>query len=140
MAGTPLPKKLGIEPGDRVEIQRAPDGFELDLPDGARVARTARGTVDVAIAFFTERAQLEREIKRLRNLMESDAGLWIAWPKKTAKTGSDLTEDVVREVALANHLVDNKVCAIDDTWSGLRLVIRVKERAAASPDEAPTAT
>jgi len=128
-SGTPLPLKLGIKEGHRVEIQHSPDGFALDLPDGARRARSARGTVDVVLAFFTERARLERELKRLRNLMESDSGLWIAWPKKSAKTGSDVNEDVVRELALANGLVDNKVCAIDDTWSGLRLVIRLRDRA-----------
>ena len=127
-SGTPLPKKLGIKPGDRVELWDAPDGFDLELPDGARAARNARGTVDVILAFFTERERLEGELKRLRNLMEPESGLWIAWPKKAAKTGSDITEDVVRDLALANQLVDNKVCAIDGTWSGLRLVIRLKDR------------
>ena len=127
-SGTPLPEKLGIKEGHRVELWAQPEGLELDLPDGARVARSARGTADVIVAFFTERERLEAELKRLRNLMEPESGLWIAWPKKAAKTGSDLTEDVVRELALAMGLVDNKVCAIDETWSGLRLVIRVKDR------------
>jgi hypothetical protein len=127
-SGTSLTKKLGIMEGHRVEVQRAPDGFALDLPDGARAARSAHGTVDVVLAFFTERAALADEIRRLRNLMEPASGLWIAWPKKSARTGSDLTEDVVREIALAHQLADSKVCAIDETWSGLRLVIRLKDR------------
>lgn len=134
-SGTSLERKLGIKEGHRVEVQHAPEGFELTLPDNARLGRRAAGTADVVLAFFTERAVLEREIKRLRNFMEPAAGLWIAWPKRSARTGSDITEGVVREIALANGLVDNKVAAIDETWSGLRLVIRLKDR---SP--APTAT
>ena len=127
-SGTPLERKLGIEEGHRVELRHAPDGFTLELPANARLGRRARGTADVLLAFFSERAALEGEIHRLRNFMEPDAGLWIAWPKKAAKTGSDLTEAVVREIALANDLVDNKVCAIDERWSALRLVIRLKDR------------
>ena len=128
MAG--LPTKLGIKDGHRVELWQPPAGFELELPDGARVARSARGTADVILAFVASRGELEGELRRLRNLMEPHTGLWIAWPKKSAKTGSDLTEDVVRELALANRLVDNKVCAIDETWSALRLVIRLVDRPA----------
>ncbi len=127
-SGTPLERKLGIKEGHRVELRHAPEGFALELPENARLGRKAAGTADVVLAFFTERAELEREIHQLRNFMEPEAGLWIAWPKKAAKTGSDLTEDVVREVGLAKDLVDNKVCAIDDRWSALRLVIRLKDR------------
>ena len=88
----------------------------------------ASGEADVILAFHTARADLERELPGLRGRMEKAAGLWIAWPKRAAKMETDLTEDVVRELALANTLVDNKVCAIDETWSGLRLVIRLKDR------------
>jgi hypothetical protein len=131
-SGTPLPRKLGIKPGHRVLLLRAPDGFEPDvlgpLPDGVTVARTARGTADVIVAFFDRRAELERRMPALRERMEPAAGLWIAWPKRSSGVATDLTEDVVRELALANRLVDNKVAAIDATWSGLRLVIRLADR------------
>jgi hypothetical protein len=131
-SGTPLPRKLGIKPGHRVLLLRAPDGFEPDvlgpLPDDVRVARTARGTADVIVAFFDRRAELERRMPALRERMEPAAGLWIAWPKRSSGVATDLTEDVVRELALANRLVDNKVAALDATWSGLRLVIRLADR------------
>ena len=107
----------------------APDGFELgDLPDGVSVRTTARGTADVIVSFHDRRADLARRMPKLRALMDSAAGLWIAWPKRSSGVPTDLTEDVVRELALENALVDNKVCAIDDTWSGLRLVIRLRDR------------
>jgi hypothetical protein len=82
----------------------------------------------VIVAFFTERPALEAALDGLRAEMEPAAGLWIAWPKKASKVPTDMTEDVVREVALPTGLVDNKVCAIDATWSGLRLVIRKELR------------
>jgi hypothetical protein len=88
----------------------------------------ASGEADVILAFHTRREELGAAIPVLRDRMEKAAGLWIAWPKRASKMETDLTEDVVRELALANTLVDNKVCAIDETWSGLRLVIRLKDR------------
>jgi hypothetical protein len=125
-SGTPLPKKLGIKEGSRLLLVDAPQGFELpDLPDGVV---EADGEADVIVAFHTRRGDLERELPSLRERMDRAAGLWIAWPKRASKVETDLTEDVVRELALANTLVDNKVCAIDATWSGLRLVIRLKDR------------
>jgi hypothetical protein len=131
-SGTPLPQKLGIKPGHRVLVLDAPADFEAQtlgtLPDGVRVARTARGTADVIVAFFEARARLTRRLPVLRERMEPAAGLWIAWPKRSSGVPTDLTEDVVRELALANRLVDNKVAAIDPTWSGLRLVIRLADR------------
>ena len=138
-SGTPLPRKLGIKSGHRVLLLRAPDAFEAgvlgELPEGVVVARAARGTADVIVAFFDRRAELERRMPVLRERMEwgrdqprAAAGLWIAWPKRSSGVATDLTEDVVRELALANRLVDNKVAAIDATWSGLRLVIRLADR------------
>ena len=125
-SGTPLPKKLGIKPGHRLLLVDAPDGFALqDLPDGVT---EADGEADVILAFHTARAELADAMPGLRERMDKAAGLWIAWPKRASKMETDLTEDVVRELALANTLVDNKVCAIDETWSGLRLVIRLKDR------------
>ena len=88
----------------------------------------ADGEADVILAFHTARAELSDAMPRLRERMDKAAGLWIAWPKRAARLETDLTEDVVRELALANTLVDNKVCAIDETWSGLRLVIRKELR------------
>jgi hypothetical protein len=126
---TPLPKKLGIKPGHRVLLLAAPKGFGLgELPDGVTLARRLGGTADVIVSFHTERADLARRMPRLRAAMEPAAGLWIAWPKRASKLPTDLTENVVRELAVANVLVDNKVAALDDTWSGLRLVIRLKDR------------
>jgi hypothetical protein len=128
-SGTPLPRKLGIKPGHRVLLLGAPEGFALDeLPDGVRVGRSAQGSADVIVSFHDRRAALARRMPALRSLMEPAAGLWIAWPKRAAGVPTDLTEDVVRELALENRLVDNKVCAIDATWSGLRLVIRLADR------------
>ena len=124
-SGTPLVKKLGIKPGHRVLLLGAPDGFELE---GVPVVRRAAGLADVILSFHTERRELERRMPVLRERMEQAAGLWIAWPKRASKLPTDLTENVVRELALANRLVDNKVAAIDETWSGLRLVIRLKDR------------
>ena len=80
------------------------------------------------VSFHTRRAELERRLPALRAMMEPAAGLWIAWPKRASKVATDITEDVVREIALPTGLVDNKVCAIDATWSGLRLVIRLAHR------------
>ena len=88
----------------------------------------ADGEADVILAFHTSREALADAMPALRARMDKAAGLWIAWPKRASKLETDLTEDVVRELALANALVDNKVCAIDATWSGLRLVIRLSER------------
>ena len=85
------------------------------------------------VAFHDRRAELSRRMPALRALMEQNAGLWIAWPKRASGVPTDLTEDVVRELALENRLVDNKVCAIDETWSGLRLVIRLSDRVPSGP-------
>ena len=123
-SGTPLPKKLGIKPESRVVLDGGPEGFAGVL--GVEPAHG--GPADVIVSFHTARAELARRMPELRELMDPAAGLWIAWPKKAAKKDTDLTEDVVREIALANRLVDNKVCAIDETWSGLRLVIRLVDR------------
>jgi hypothetical protein len=131
-SGTPLPRKLGIKPGNRLLLLGAPDGFEDgtlgELPEGVRVARRASGLADVIVSFHDRRADLAKRMPKLRELMEPAARLWIAWPKRASKVPTDLTEDVVRELALANRLVDNKVAAVDETWSGLQLVIRLADR------------
>ncbi len=131
-SGTPLPRKLGIKPGHRMALLGAPDGFESEtlgeLPEDVTVRRRAGGKADMIVSFHTSRAELERRLPALRALMEPAAGLWIAWPKRASKVPTDVTEDVLREIALPTGLVDNKVCAIDQTWSGLRLVIRLEHR------------
>jgi len=127
-SGTPLAKKLGIKPGHRLMLLEAPDSLALELPDGVQVVRQARGKADVIVSFHTERAGFARRLPKLRECMEPACGLWIAWPKKASKVPTDLTENVVRDTGLANALVDNKVAAIDEVWSGLRLVIRLKDR------------
>jgi hypothetical protein len=131
-SGTPLPKKLGIKPGHRVLLLSAPEHFESDtlgeLPAGVKVGRRLGGSADVIVSFHTERADLARRMPQLRAAMEPAAGLWIAWPKRASKVPTDLTENVVRDLALENVLVDNKVAALDERWSGLRLVIRLRDR------------
>ncbi len=124
-SGTPLPKKLGIKPGHRVMVLNAPDGFALE---GVDPVRRASGLADVILTFHTERRDLEKRMPVLRERMQQNAALWISWPKKASKKPTDLTEDVVREIALSNRLVDVKVAAVDEIWSGLKLVIRVKDR------------
>jgi hypothetical protein len=128
-SGTPLPKKLGIKPGTRLLLDGPPLEFADvlgDLPQD--VDQVQQGPADVIVSFHTERATLEARILELRAAMDPAAGLWIAWPKRASKVPTDITEDVVREIALGHRLVDNKVAAIDEVWSGLRLVIRLVDR------------
>ena len=130
-SGTPLPKKLGIKEGHAVALLGAPKGFAgalEGLPDGVNVGTAARGSNDVIVSFHTERAELEARVPKLLDVLDVNGGLWIAWPKKASGMATDMTENVVREVALPTGLVDNKVCAIDDIWSGLRLVVRLENR------------
>jgi hypothetical protein len=130
-SGTPLPKKLGIKEGDRMAILRPPAGFHNylgALPDGVAVRDRARGPLDVILFFVKRRSELERRFERLVGELESAGALWIGWPKRSSGVPTDMTEDVVRDVALPQGLVDTKVCAIDDTWSGLKLVIRLENR------------
>ena len=128
-SGTPLLKKLGIAPGDRVYVT----GGDLELPDDVTRLKTPRAPIDVAVVFVTKRADLEKRWPAVTKALAPDGGFWVAWPKKASKVPTDVTENVVREVALPRRLVDNKVCAIDDVWSGLRLVVR-KEHRATWPD------
>jgi hypothetical protein len=131
-SGTPLVRKLGIKEGHRVAFSSAPPGFDDllgELPGDVSVRSRLTGPLDVIVFFTKSRGELERRLPALRRAMDPAAGLWIAWPKRSSGVETDMTEDVARELGLANRLVDNKVCAIDETWSGLRLVIRLKDRA-----------
>ena len=126
-SATPLRDKLGFKPGQRVCYVNPPEGFaELvgELPDGVKVLTRLEGPMDLIVCFVTERRIFEQRLAALRKALAPDAMLWIAWPKRASKVPTTMTEDVVRDVALATDLVDTKVCAIDDTGSGLRLVIR----------------
>ncbi len=135
-SGTPLPQKLGIKPGARVLFLGAPKDFAASLgalPVGVAVAGKLRGPLDVVVFFTDARASFEKRLPALEAALDPAGGLWIAWPKKSSGKKTDMTEDVVREVALPRGLVDNKVCAIDETWSGLRLVVRKERRASWPP-------
>jgi hypothetical protein len=127
-SGTPLTKKLGIVEGSRLVLLDAPSGVISDLPSGVSVRTRAGGTADVVVAFFLGRTAFARRLDVLGRMVFPAGGLWIAWPKKSSGVETDMTEDVIREVALPTGLVDNKVCAIDATWSGLRLVWRKELR------------
>jgi hypothetical protein len=134
-SGTPLVQKIGIKPGHRLALRNHPSSFLSDLgalPDG--VTRTGRlETPANVVVYFTDKlADLEKDFSALANAMKPDGMLWVAWPKKASGRPTDLTEDVVRRVALERGLVDVKVCAIDNTWSGLKLVVRLKDRPAKS--------
>jgi hypothetical protein len=127
-----LPRKLGIKPGARVALIGAPDGFDStlgSLPEAVTVVRRlGRGPLDVIVAFFSQRSSFEQRLPGLREALDPAGGLWIAWPKRASGVATDVTEDVVRALGLEAGLVDNKVCAIDDVWSGLRLVYRLRDR------------
>jgi hypothetical protein len=130
-SGTPLPRKLGIKPGDRLALVDAPAGLDEtlgELPPGVVVRRRLQGSFDVIVAFCGQRARLEAGLPRWRGALDQAGGLWIAWPKRTSGIETDLGDGVVRELGLAAGLVDNKVCAIDATWSGLRFVYRLTDR------------
>ncbi len=127
-SGTPLPKKLGITEGSRLALIGAPPGVIEGLPPGVVVKRQARGSADVVVAFFTQRREFEGRVDALARMVFPAGGLWVAWPKRSSGVETTMHEDVVREVALPLGLVDNKVCAIDETWSGLRVVWRRERR------------
>jgi hypothetical protein len=123
-SGTPLPSKLGLREGMTLAVLQARPGVLAEMPSGVVVKHQARGRADVVVAFFVRRVELERRIGVLGTMVFPDGGLWIAWPKRGSGVETDVTDGVVREVALPRGLVDNKVCAIDETWSGLRVVWR----------------
>jgi hypothetical protein len=127
-SGTPVARKLGITPATRVALIGAPESVLDALPDGVRVSLRLTGRFEVIVAPFTERSALERRLPALVRALEPAGGLWLAWPKRSSGVASDLSDGVVRELGLGAGLVDNKVCAIDETWSGLRFVYRLRDR------------
>jgi hypothetical protein len=129
-SGNPLPKKLGFKPGMTAVFLDAPDHLDQLLGDleGVSVKRSLRGHANLVMCFVTRRRELEKRAGRLREAVAPDGMVWVCWPKKASKVQTDVTEDVVREVLLPTGLVDNKVAAVDETWSGLKLVVRLELR------------
>lgn len=130
-SGTPLAQKLGIKAGQNVVTIGAPAGYrKLLSPLPEKVSFTTEVTAGSAFVhlFVSDRKTLERELKRLRKRIADSGVLWVSWPKKSSGLASDVTEDVIREVALPLGLVDIKVCAVDQTWSGLKLMVRRENR------------
>lgn len=130
-SGTPLAKKLGIKEGFTIKLVNEPEYyFKLfdDLPAGLKKSADRKSKKDFIHYFTKSAAQLNTEIKQLRHEMEENGMLWISWPKKSAKLETDLNENIVRDTGLRNGLVDIKVCAVDETWSGLKFVIPLKDR------------
>ena len=123
-SATPLPKKLGIKEGTRVALKKAPDDFAEKLGVKPRL----RGEFDVAVLFATRQGELTRAFTPLARRLAPAGGLWVAWPKKSSGVAADLTFDAVQRTGLDAGLVDNKSCAIDDTWQALRFVIRLSDR------------
>lgn len=130
-SGTPLAKKLGIREGMRLFVENAPGDYRklvAPLPDGVRFVSHADHDTDVVHFFTKEKKRLQAALRSWRGKLRDDAVIWLSWPKKSAGVATDITEDTVREVALPLGLVDVKVCAVDEVWSGLKLVLRREHR------------
>lgn len=126
-SGTPLPKKLGIKEGMTVGFLNAPEAFDLDLPDEVEVHHSESPS-DLYLIFADRAAQAETLFRSAMAGLPADGSIWVAWPKRSSGVKTDLTEDLLRELFLPTGMVDNKVCAIDETWSGLRFVVRKENR------------
>jgi hypothetical protein len=130
-SGTPLPQKLGIKPGSRLGLFNAPKGFERTLgklPEGVKTTNRLAGSLDVLVFFTESGSVLGRRFGALAKAISPAGGLWVSWPKKSSGVKTDLDENAVRAIGLEHGLVDVKVCAVDETWSGLKFVVRVKDR------------
>jgi hypothetical protein len=130
-SGTPLAQKLGITAGSSVLIAGAPAGYLQTLeplPANVRIGTRLRASVDVVQLFTVNKATLEKSLATFRRKLRPSAAIWVSWPKKSSGVPTEVTEDVVRQVALPMGFVDIKVCAIDDVWSGLKLVVRKELR------------
>ena len=130
-SGTPLAKKLGIKAGGRVFVTGAPKTYLQSLeplPEGVTFAKMVSESINLIHIFAASRTKLAAALAQYRKAMRADATIWVSWPKKASKVPTDITEDTIREVALPMGLVDVKVCAVDEVWSGLKLVIRKELR------------
>jgi hypothetical protein len=131
-SGTPLAKKLGFAPGLSIAVLGAPpeyDDWVAPLPEGTRLTRRLPKVPVAVHLFVSARADLTRRLESLRASIDPGGYVWVSWPKKSAKVATDITEDVIRSVALPMGWVDVKVCAVSEVWSGLKLMIRRSERA-----------
>jgi len=131
-SGTPLAKKLGIRSGSRLLVRGAPPNYRklvAPLPAGVRMVRRADSATDILHLFVTARTRLAQQLRQALAAMRPDAAIWVSWPKKASGVASDLSEDTIRALAIPLGLVDIKVCAVDETWSALKLVIRKAKRA-----------
>jgi len=131
-SGTPLVKKLGIKPGARVGLVNAPDNFQAtlgELPDDVKFVKSNTKSLDLILCFVLSERILARDFTKLAQRLTSNGMIWIAWPKKSSGVATDLTFERVQRIGLDAGLVDVKICAIDDTWSGLKFVYRLKDRA-----------
>jgi hypothetical protein len=130
-SGTPLAKKLGIKAGYKIFLAGAPDHYPklvAPLPDGVRFVARVGGDTDIVHLFAIRKTLLTKSLRAALAKLKPDGAIWVSWPKKSSKQPTDITEDTIREIALPLGLVDIKVCAVDETWSGLKLVIRKENR------------
>jgi hypothetical protein len=130
-SGTPLPQKLGIKPGMIVVAIDPPENYRKllgEIPSGVNFATRPVGNTKFVHLFAARRGELARQLSLLRRKITEDAAIWVSWPKRSSGVATDITEDVIRSVALPLGFVDIKVCAVDDTWSGLKLMIRRENR------------
>src|SRR6202171_4020737 len=130
-SGTPLARKLGITEGRTILLSHAPKNYlqlVAPLPDGVTIVSRLTDDTDIVHLFTTKRSELARALRSLRSTLRQDGAVWVSWPKKSAKVPTDITEDTIRDVALPIGFVDVKVCAVDEVWSGLKLVIRKELR------------
>lgn len=130
-SGTPLVKKLGIKPCSRVWVKAAPKHYKKllgALPDDAVLSSRPGKDLDLIHLFTSSRSRLRTDLKGFMARIKRDGTIWVSWPKKASRVATDITEDVIRELALPLGLVDVKVCAVDETWSGPKLVIRKENR------------
>jgi predicted CoA-binding protein len=128
---TPLVKKLGIKEGFKISILNPPDDYETtlgELPAGVQIVDSLEKSLDFIQFFTREHTVLEHEFANLKNALAQDGSLWISWPKRASKIVTDLDENIIRDIGLAHGLVDVKVAAVDEAWSGLKFVYRVKDR------------
>ena len=130
-SGTPLAKKLGIKPGMILRVVNAPRNYAAlvaPLPEKVVISPNAEHELDMVHVFTKSRSELRESLKAFQRMIKRDGIIWISWPKKSSGVPSEVTEDTIRDVALPLGLVDIKVCAVDETWSGLKLVIRIENR------------
>ncbi len=129
-SGTPLLKKLGIKDEFTIRFINEPDTFRglLNLPGSVTLTSSKKSNLDLVVFFTSSKAELIKQLSSLQTMIKKDGTIWISWPKKTSKLAGDLNENIIREIGLATGLVDVKVCAIDEDWSGLKFVYRLKDR------------